>query len=140
MSVNAQVLRGQWNQVKGRVKEKWTQLSDDDLQLHGGDVDQLVGRIQQRTGEGRDAVESFLNDITSKGANMISHAAETAGEYVGQAKERLQDNYGRLADHARERFEDSREVVRRNPTESMVVALGVGLVAGLLVGLSLRSR
>ena len=71
---------------------------------------------------------------------MISHAAEAAGDYVGQAKERLQDNYGRLAEHARERYEDSREVVRRNPTESMVVALGVGLVAGLLVGLSLRSR
>ena len=140
MSVNAQALRGQWNMVKGQVREKWGQLSDDDLELRGGNVDQLVGKIQQKTGEGRDAVESFLNDLTSKGASMLSHAAETVGDYANQATDRFRENYTHLADHARERFEDSREVVRRNPAESMAVAIGVGFVAGLLVGLTLRSR
>lgn len=140
MSVNSQALRGQWNKVKGQVKEKWGQLSDDDLQFQSGNIDQLVGRIQQKTGEGRDAVESFLNDLTSKGGSMISQAAETVGEYAGHATDRLRDNYAQLADHARDRFEDSREVVRRNPAESMAVAIGVGFVAGLFVGLSLRSR
>ncbi len=140
MSVNAQALRGQWNMVKGQVREKWGQLSDDDLELRGGNVDQLVGKIQQKTGEGRDAVESFLNDLTSKGASMLSHAAETVGDYANQATDRFRENYTHLADQARERFEDSREVVRRNPAESMAVAIGVGFVAGLLVGLTLRSR
>ena len=40
MAINAQQLQGQWNQLKGQVREKWGQLTDDDLQLTGGNVDQ----------------------------------------------------------------------------------------------------
>ena len=72
MTINAQELQGQWNTLRGKVKEKWGQLSDDDLQIHGGNIDQLVGRIQQKTGEGRESVERFLNDLTSKGSSAVS--------------------------------------------------------------------
>ena len=50
MAINVQGLQGQWNQLKGDVEERWGQLSDDDLKWSGGNIDQLVGRIQQRTG------------------------------------------------------------------------------------------
>ena len=66
MAINAQELQGQWNNLRGRVKERWGQLTDDDLQIQGGNVDQLVGRIQQRTGEGRESIEKFLNDLTAR--------------------------------------------------------------------------
>jgi len=75
MAINAQELQGQWTKLRGQVKEKWGQLTDDDLQIHGGNVDQLVGKIQQRTGEGREAIEKFLGDLTSHGASAISQAA-----------------------------------------------------------------
>ncbi len=66
--VNAQVLKGQWNEVRGQLKKKWGQLTDDDLRLTNGNIDQLVGVIQRKTGEAREAIEQFLDTVTAHGA------------------------------------------------------------------------
>ncbi len=50
-------IKGDWNITKGKLKQKWAQLTDDDLQYSDGKVDELAGRIQQRTGETQEAVE-----------------------------------------------------------------------------------
>jgi uncharacterized protein YjbJ (UPF0337 family) len=140
MAINAQELQGQWNQLRGRVKEKWGQLTDDDLQIHGGNVDQLVGRIQQKTGEGRETIEKFLTDLTARGSSAVAQAAETFGRYTHQAGDRLREHYGELADGARERYDMAQDMVRHNPTQSVAAAFGIGVLAGLIVGLALRSR
>jgi uncharacterized protein YjbJ (UPF0337 family) len=151
MAINAQELQGQWNTLRGRVKEKWGQLTDDDLQMHGGNVDQLVGKIQQKTGEGRESIERFLTDLTSKGSSAISQTAEAVGTYAQQAGDRLRDQYGRLssqardqygqmADRAREGYDEAQDLVRHNPGQSVAVAFGIGLAVGLVVGVALRSR
>ena len=140
MAINAQELQGQWNKMKGQVKERWGQLTDDDLQIHGGNVDQLVGRIQQKTGEARETIEKYLTELTSRGSSAISQAAETVGHYAQQAGGRLREHYGDVADVARERYDHAQDLVRHNPAQSVAVAFGVGLVAGLVVGLALRSR
>jgi len=140
MAINAQELQGQWNKVRGQVKEKWGQLTDDDLQIQGGNVDQLVGKIQQRTGEGREAIEKFLGELTSHGASAISQAAGAVSNFASTAGERFRDQYGNITDQARERFDSAQDLVRHNPTQSVAAAFGVGLVAGLIVGLALRSR
>ena len=44
-------IEGNWKQLRGKVREKWGQLTDDDLQIQGGNIDQLVGKIQQKTGD-----------------------------------------------------------------------------------------
>jgi len=135
-----QELQGQWNKLRGQVKEKWGQLTEDDLQIHGGNIDQLVGRIQQRTGESRESIEKFLTDLTGRGSATLSQAAETVGNYAQQAGDRLRERYGDVADQAREKFDMAQDVVRQNPGQSLATAFGVGLVAGLIVGLALRSR
>jgi uncharacterized protein YjbJ (UPF0337 family) len=140
MAINAQELQGQWNTLRGKVREKWGQLTDDDLQIHGGNVDQLVGRIQQKTGEGRESIEKFLNDLTSRGASAVSQAAESVSQYAHQAGGRLREHYGEFADTARERLDAAQDIVRHNPTQSVATAFGIGLVAGVIVGLALRSR
>jgi uncharacterized protein YjbJ (UPF0337 family) len=140
MAINAQELQGQWNKLRGQVKERWGQLTDDDLQMQGGNVDQLVGRIQQRTGETRESIEKFLTDLTSRGSSGVAQAAEAVSNYAQQAGERLRDRYGDFADTARERYDMAQDVVRHNPSQSVAAAFGVGLVAGLIVGLALRSR
>jgi len=151
MAINAQELQGQWNNLRGQVKQKWGQLTDDDLQIHGGNVDQLVGRIQQKTGEGREAVEKFLGDLTSKSSSSIASATEAVGQFAQHAGERLRDQYGNLASQARDKYgnliDQAREgvgqatdVVRHNPGQSVAAAFGVGLVVGVVVGLALRSR
>jgi uncharacterized protein YjbJ (UPF0337 family) len=149
--VNTQVLQGQWNQVRGQLKKKWGQLTDDDLRFANGNLDQLIGRIQQKTGEARDAVEGFLDEVTSHGASAISQAAETAGQVARQAAEGAREGYNRVAEQAREGYnrisgefergyEVSRDFVRHNPARSVGTAFGVGVLLGVVVGLALRSR
>lgn len=138
--INAQEIQGQWNKLRGKVKEKWGQLTDDDLVLQGGNVDQLIGRIQQRTGEGREAIERFLDNLTSTGASKVSQVAETAREYATRAGERFREGYGQAGEMARERYAMAEDMVRHNPGPSVAAAFGVGLVVGLVVGLAVRSR
>jgi uncharacterized protein YjbJ (UPF0337 family) len=145
--LNAQELQGQWNRIRGNVKEKWGQLTDDDLTIRNGNVDQLVGRIQQRTGEGREAIERFLDTLASGGASAVSSFteaargyAQNAGEYASHATDRLRAGYGQMSDYARERYDRAEEVVRHNPTQSVAAAFGFGLIMGVVVGLALRSR
>ena len=129
-------VEGNWKQVKGKVKEKWGQLTDDDLTMQGGNVDQLVGKIQQRTGEAREAIEKYLGDL----ASGTSSLAESARGYAAQAGDRLRENYGQFADAAGRRYEMAEDMVRHNPGQSVAAAFGIGLVAGVVVGLALRSR
>jgi uncharacterized protein YjbJ (UPF0337 family) len=140
MAINTQEIQGQWNQLRGRVKEKWGQLTDDDLQIHGGNVDQLVGKIQQRTGEGREAIERFLGDLTSQSSSAVAQAASAVGQYAQQAGDRLRDQYGNLADQAREGYDSAQQVVRQNPGQAVAAAFGIGIITGLVIGLAIRSR
>jgi len=53
-------IKGDWNIIKGNLKQKWAKLTDDDLQYAEGKEEELVGRIQKRTGEIREAVEKAV--------------------------------------------------------------------------------
>ncbi len=64
--MNRDILRGQWNQIKGRVKNAWGELTDDDLTRTEGDWDKLVGKIQERTGQVREDVERGLNNLLDR--------------------------------------------------------------------------
>ena len=55
-------VKGNWNIIKGKLKRKWANLTDNDLQFVEGQEDELIGRIQKRTGETREAVEHALRD------------------------------------------------------------------------------
>ena len=55
-------IKGDWNITKGKLKQKWAKLTDDDLQYAEGKQEELIGRIQKRTGETRDAVEKAVKD------------------------------------------------------------------------------
>jgi uncharacterized protein YjbJ (UPF0337 family) len=57
---------GKWDQVRGRVKEAWGSLTDDDLDRTEGKRDRLVGTIKEKTGEAIDKIEEKLNDILSR--------------------------------------------------------------------------
>jgi uncharacterized protein YjbJ (UPF0337 family) len=55
-------IAGNWKQVKGKVKEKWGQLTDDDLDKASGRRDQLEGRIQERYGITKDQARKEVDD------------------------------------------------------------------------------
>ena len=58
-------IKGDWNITKGKLKQKWATLTDDDLQYTEGKRTELIGRIQKRTGETREAVEKVIHESCS---------------------------------------------------------------------------
>jgi uncharacterized protein YjbJ (UPF0337 family) len=60
--MNEEKLKGNWNQIKGKMKQKYGNLTDDDLTYAEGNVDELIGRIQEKTGESREQVERMLEE------------------------------------------------------------------------------
>lgn len=52
---------GRWDQLKGRVKQTWGDLTDDELDIAEGNYDELVGVIKERTGETQEAIEEKLS-------------------------------------------------------------------------------
>ena len=65
--MNALQLKGDWNIVKGKLKQKFAQLTDDDLQYVRGKEDELLGRIQKRTGQTKEAVEKAFGECDDCG-------------------------------------------------------------------------
>jgi uncharacterized protein YjbJ (UPF0337 family) len=59
--MNQDRIQGRWKQLKGKVKEQWGKLTDDDLDVIAGRRDQLLGRIQQRHGIAKDEAERQVN-------------------------------------------------------------------------------
>ena len=58
-------IKGDWNITKGKLKQKWASLTDSDLEYTEGKLEELVGRIQKRTGENREAVEKAVKESCS---------------------------------------------------------------------------
>lgn len=63
MSASEDKFKGNWNVVKGKLKQKYGELTDDDLTYTEGQEDELYGRIQKKTGESKDQIKKFINDI-----------------------------------------------------------------------------
>lgn len=57
-------LEGNWKQIKGKVKEQWGKLTDDDLTIIAGKRDQLAGLLQQKYGYATDQAEKAPNEFS----------------------------------------------------------------------------
>jgi uncharacterized protein YjbJ (UPF0337 family) len=56
-------VKGNWNEMKGKLKQKFADLTDDDVLYEKGKEDELYGRLQKRLGKTRAEVDSILNDL-----------------------------------------------------------------------------
>lgn len=63
--MNWDVIEGNWKQFKGKVREKWGELTDDELEQVAGNKDQLVGKIQERYGRTKDQAEREIDEWTN---------------------------------------------------------------------------
>ena len=62
MNIAEDKIIGNWNQLKGKLKQKYGELTDDDLKYAEGKEDELIGRIQERTGETKENITKFFNN------------------------------------------------------------------------------
>jgi uncharacterized protein YjbJ (UPF0337 family) len=68
--MNADQLKGNWNQLMGRAKEQWGRLTDNDWKVIEGKRDQLVGKIQERYGIARDEAERQVAEFERAQASV----------------------------------------------------------------------
>jgi uncharacterized protein YjbJ (UPF0337 family) len=61
MGATEDKMKGNWNQLKGKLKQQYGDLTDDDLKYSEGKEDEVLGRIQERTGESKENIKSFID-------------------------------------------------------------------------------
>lgn len=54
-------IKGRWNEVKGKLKQEYADLTDEDLTYAEGKEDELLGRLQQKTGKSKDELKKQIN-------------------------------------------------------------------------------
>ncbi|MEO9886246.1 MAG: CsbD family protein [Balneola sp.] len=61
--MNDLTIEGNWNQVKGKLKQKYSDLTDDDLKFQEGKEDELYGRLQEKLGKTKDEVKELVASL-----------------------------------------------------------------------------
>ncbi len=56
-------LKGTWNETKGKLKQKYANLTDDDLLFEEGKEDELLGRLQKKTGETKESIRDAISKL-----------------------------------------------------------------------------
>lgn len=140
MTINEQTLEGSWNELKGRVREEWGEISNDELESAKGSVDRIVGLIQRKTGEGREAVLQFIDEATRQTASGVSSAATMAQDYGEDIADAVQSAARSTARKLRDGYAETERMVQTRPAESMAACFGIGLITGIVACLALRSR
>jgi len=69
--MNQEQASGNWNIFKGKVKEQWGKLTDDDMKVLEGNRDQLVGSVQKRYGIAKEEAERQVNEFRNRNADIF---------------------------------------------------------------------
>jgi uncharacterized protein YjbJ (UPF0337 family) len=64
MKMNKDVLEGKWKTAKGKLKQKWAKLTDQDIEQVQGHTDELRGRLQERYGYSKDQADKEINEFS----------------------------------------------------------------------------
>ncbi|MFO7942593.1 MAG: CsbD family protein [Bacillota bacterium] len=61
--MNKDVFKGKWNQLQGEIKKRWGKITDDDLKSIEGDIQKLIGKLQERYGMTKEEAEEAIEDL-----------------------------------------------------------------------------
>ena len=142
--MNTFAFDGSWNKIKGKLKQKYAQLTDDDLLFVEGKGAELLGRLQTKLGLTEDAAVRLLHEMKESAMSLgedvrekVSEAAARVGEVVGDAKEKVTEAAGEAYDHAchgaRTLRGKAENFVTAEPLKALLSALAVGFLAGILI-------
>ena len=135
-----EAVSGQWKSLVGAVKEKFGELTNDDLTKVEGNVDQLIALVQRKSGATKEQISEFVNSVTRSAGNVYEATAEKATEWANVASDAMRDGYDRMTTEAQKGLDYSARTVRRKPLESVAIAVSAGLLAGIAIGVSLSRR
>jgi uncharacterized protein YjbJ (UPF0337 family) len=132
-------LQGHWNQLRGRLKRQWGEITDDEFQQAEGNMEHLVGLIQQKTGQARDSIEHKLDEMLRSFESTGQDSSEQIRTGYNQGAGRSFEGSDDLSERFSEGYERATELVQSHPAESLAVAFGTGLLTGVIAGLIIRS-
>ena len=122
-----------WDAIKARLKQRYAQLTDDDLAFVEGKGEELLANIRQKVDASVEDFRALLGELHDEAAEKWRHVKTKAGELADEAGTQT----AAACDQAQESFctmcESGEDFVRQHPRKSLVGALCVGLVAGLLL-------
>jgi uncharacterized protein YjbJ (UPF0337 family) len=61
--MNSTEIKGNWNELKGKLKQKFGDLTDDDLMFAEGKEDEMYGKLQQKLGKTKEELHKILSDL-----------------------------------------------------------------------------
>lgn len=130
--MNQQVLEGSWKELKGMLRERWGQLRDDELDAAAGNVERLMGLIQRKTGESRESIDQFLSQAGSECQSLWHRTEKMMKDYSESTMDGAEDLGQEAMKRLHAGYVQSERFVRQYPLETLVVCLGVGVVAGVV--------
>lgn len=71
-------IKGNWDDIKGKLKQQYAQLTDEDLTYAEGKGDELLGRLQDKLGKGKAEITKIINDLVGKGQEGAQEGADAA--------------------------------------------------------------
>jgi len=135
-------VEGDWKRMKGKVKEQWGLLTDDDLTAIGGRKDQLEGKIQERYGYGKDQVRKEIDSWFSSTALVANDNAEELADQIEAIRADIQSltstvsrvankQLGQAQDKAVEAMSNAEDAIREHPVSAVAIAAGLGFLFGI---------
>jgi uncharacterized protein YjbJ (UPF0337 family) len=151
MTINEQTMTSHWNEIKGKLRERWGALTDDELEQAHGNWEQLIGMIQRRTGESAEKVREYLEGLSEAAGTFMEQASASVRQYSRAALDKAGETAKQVTDsvrgatqqamkQAQTGYHQTEAVIHERPWESIAVCFGVGLITGVVLGLTLRGR
>jgi uncharacterized protein YjbJ (UPF0337 family) len=129
-------VEGNWKQMRGGVKERWGKLTDDDLTAIAGRRDRLEGLIQERYGyakeRARREIEDWYRSLESDLSEQIESLRSGIQNLSSTVERIAKEQIPRTRSRATDALTDAEEAVKRNPLVVVAIALGLGLLIGVL--------
>ena len=138
--VSSNELMGNWNRIVESLKAKFGNFTRDELARVEGNFEELVKLVQRKSGRSKEQIASFVSDCCESAGTTYGQVANRASHYADAAGEVIRDNYDRVASEAKKGLDYTAQSVGRRPLESLALAVGSGIIAGVLIGLSMSSR
>ena len=129
-------VEGNWKQIKGRVKERWGELTDDDLTAIAGRRDRLEGMIQERYGYAKETarreIEDWYRSLESNLAEEIESLRSGIRSLASTVERIAQEELPHARARATDVIEQAEDAVKRNPLVVVAIALVLGILVGVL--------
>jgi uncharacterized protein YjbJ (UPF0337 family) len=140
-------LKNRWSSIKGQLKQRFAQLTDDDLAFAEGKADELLARLREKLDLSLEELNGLLEELSEakstsdKVKAKVSEVSDAIRSKAEDLADDLKDKASEIGEqafeHARQRtrglLEEGEEYVRQNPREALVGCLVAGYVVGLVI-------